>query len=206
LETSNPGFRAKEIIEERQFIMKEFADTLAGKTPAPYLRLHDPVQKGLARLATDLRGRSKGETAYLDRMIHFWREISLAALPCAGKAMDACYALLFESAFSLAQSEPVWAVDCLASQPPENVHPVASGLRHLARQVLAATIAHSDLVDAITHLYAPLREQNSQWQNSAYVALSSDFWFWAAIFLAAGTHEGDGFLSFQQAIAESGRD
>ena len=25
-------------IEERQFITKEFADTLAGKTPAPYLR------------------------------------------------------------------------------------------------------------------------------------------------------------------------
>jgi hypothetical protein len=29
------------IIKEREFITKEFADTLAGKTPAPYLRLHE---------------------------------------------------------------------------------------------------------------------------------------------------------------------
>ena len=33
-------------VEERQFITKEFADTLAGKTPAPYLRVHDPAQQG----------------------------------------------------------------------------------------------------------------------------------------------------------------
>jgi hypothetical protein len=36
-------------IEERQFITKEFADTIAGKAPAPYLRLHDPVQKETGR-------------------------------------------------------------------------------------------------------------------------------------------------------------
>jgi len=35
------------IAEERQSIPKEFADTTGGKTPPPYLRLHDPVQKGL---------------------------------------------------------------------------------------------------------------------------------------------------------------
>jgi hypothetical protein len=33
--------------------------------------------------------------------------------------------------------------------------------------------------------------------------LSGDFLFWTAIFLAAGIHEGDGYLSFQQAIAKS---
>ena len=37
-------------VEERQFITKEFADTLAGKTPAPYLRLHDPVQQALVAI------------------------------------------------------------------------------------------------------------------------------------------------------------
>jgi hypothetical protein len=37
-------------IEERQFITKEFADTIAGKAPAPYLRLHDPVQKKLVEI------------------------------------------------------------------------------------------------------------------------------------------------------------
>jgi hypothetical protein len=30
--------------EERQFITKEFADTIAGKTPPPYLRVHDSAQ------------------------------------------------------------------------------------------------------------------------------------------------------------------
>jgi hypothetical protein len=79
-------------IAERQFITKEFADTLAGKFPAPYLRLHDRVQKGLAGLAADLRGRSMGETAYLDRMIHFWREVSLAGLPRTDTGQDECYA------------------------------------------------------------------------------------------------------------------
>jgi hypothetical protein len=29
------------IAEERQFITKEFADTIGSKTPPPYLRLHD---------------------------------------------------------------------------------------------------------------------------------------------------------------------
>src|SRR6266702_5420722 len=132
------------ITEERQFITKEFADTLAGKTPAPYLRVHDPAQQALVALGqydSSTQERRTGLRPYLDRMIHFWREVSLAAFPCAGKAMDECYALLFESTFGLAQSEPVWAVDCLATQPPEDVH-VAGGLQHFAHQVKAATIAH----------------------------------------------------------------
>src|SRR5438477_1903137 len=122
------------ITEERQFITKEFADTLAGKIPAPYLRVRDPVQQALVALAKNesrARQRRTGLRPYLDRMIHFWREISLAGFPSAGKALDECYALLFESTFSLAQSEPDWASDCLASQPPQDAHAtVASGLRH----------------------------------------------------------------------------
>ena len=190
--------------EERQFITKEFADTLAGKTPAPYLRVHDPVQQALAAVAQYDRRTQQGRTGlrpYLDRMIHFWREASLAALPCAGQAMDECYALLFESAFSLAQSEAVWAVDCLATQPPEGVH--VDALRHLAHQVTAPTISHSDLVSAFAHLYAPHREQTAEWQNPVNVALAGELWFWAAIYLATGTDETDGYLSFHRAIAQS---
>lgn len=190
--------------EERQLITKEFADTLAGKTPAPYLRMHDPAQQALVALGQydcSTRERRTGLRPYLDRMIHFWREVSLAAFPCAGKAMDECYALLFESTFSLAQSEPVWALDCLATQPPEDVH--VNALRHFAHQVKAATIAHSDLVSAFTHLYAPRREQDATWQNPVNVALAGELWFWAAIYLVAGTHETDGYLSFHRAIAES---
>ncbi len=191
-------------VEERQFITKEFADTLAGKTPAPYLRVHDPAQQALVALGQydcGTQERSTGLRPYLDRMIHLWREISLAAFPCAGKAMDECYALLFESTFSLAQSEPAWAVECLATQSPEDVH--VNALRHLAHQVKATTIAHSDLVDAFTHLYAPRREQSAEWQNPVNVALAGELWFWAAIYLAAATHETDGYLSFHQAIGKS---
>ncbi len=192
------------ITEERQFITKEFADTLAGKTPAPYLRVHDPAQQALVALGqydSSTQERRTGLRPYLDRMIHFWREISLAAFPCAGKAMDECYALLFESTFSLAQSEPAWAVECSATQSPEDVH--VNALRHLAHQVKAATIGHSDLVDAFTHLYAPRREQDATWQSPVNVALAGELWFWAAIYLAVGTHETDGCLSFHRAIAQS---
>lgn len=192
------------ITEERQLITKEFADTLAGKTPAPYLRVHDPAQQALAALAQyDCSAREKraGLRPYLDRMIHFWREISLAGVPCAGRAMDECYALLFESTFSLAQSESVWAVDCLATQHPEDVH--VNALRHFAYQVKAGSIDHSDLVSAFTHLYAPRREQSAEWQNPVNVVLAGELWFWAAMYLAAGTHEIDGYLSFHEAIAKS---
>src|SRR6266566_2202139 len=192
------------ITEERQFITKEFADTLAGKTPAPYLRVHDPAQQALVALGqydSSTQERRTGLRPYLDRMIHFWREISLAAFPCAGKAMDECYALLFESTFSLAQSEPAWAVEGLATQSSEDVH--VNALRHFAHQVKAAAIAHFDLVDAFTHLYAPRREQDATWQNPVNVALAGELWFWAAIYLAVGTHETDGYLSFHEAIAKS---
>lgn len=191
-------------IEERQFITKEFADTLAGKTPPPYLRVHDPAQQALVALGQydgSTQERRTGLRPYLDRMIHFWREVSLTGMPCAGTAMDECYALLFESTFSLAESDPAWAVECLAGQPPEDVH--VNALRHLAHQVKAATIAHSDLVDAFTHLYAPRREQDTKWENPVNVALAGELWFWAAIYLAVGTHEADGYLSFYRAIAES---
>ncbi len=192
-------------IEERQFITKEFADTLAGKSPTPYLRVHDPVQQALVALGQQdcsARERCTGLRPYLDRLIHFWREVSLAGMPRTGRAMDECYALLFESTFSLAQSEPAWAAECLATQPPRDVH-VGGALRHLAHQVKAATIAHFDLVSAFNHLYAPRREQDLTWQNPVNVALAGELWFWAAIYLAVGTHETDGYLSFHRAIAKS---
>jgi hypothetical protein len=190
--------------EEPLFITKEFGDTLAGKSPAPYLRVHDPAQQALVALGqydSSTREERTGLRPYLDRMIHFWREISLAGFPCAGRAMDECYALLFESTFSLAQWEPDWATDCLATQPPEDVH--VNALRHFAYQIKAATIAHADLVSAFTHLYAPRREQDATWQNPVNVALAGELWFWAAIYLAVGSHETDGYLSFHRAIVES---
>src|SRR4051794_23098924 len=90
--------------EERQFITKEFADALAGKQPHPYLRLHDPVVKALVDTA---------HGPYAERMVHFWREVSLAGMKVDGRGMDECYALLLESAFDLALAEPEWATDVL---------------------------------------------------------------------------------------------
>jgi hypothetical protein len=108
------------------------------------------MRHGLAGLAATLRARRLGETAYLDRMIHFWREISLAAFPCAGKAMDECYALLFESTFSLAHSEPVWAIDCLTTQPPVDCtrqYPAALRTpgKRLPRLLTSIWLAHSPI-------------------------------------------------------------
>src|ERR1017187_357684 len=71
-------------IEERQLITKEFADALAGKQPHPYLRLHDPVLQAFIDTA---RG------PYADRIIHFWREVSLAGIDTCGRGVDECYAL-----------------------------------------------------------------------------------------------------------------
>lgn len=42
----------------RQFITREFADALAGRTaPPPYLRVHDPAQRQLAQFAASPEGQ-----------------------------------------------------------------------------------------------------------------------------------------------------
>ena len=163
--------------EERQFITKEFADALAGKQSHPYLRLHDPVQKALVDTTSG---------PYLERMIHFWREISLAGMEISGRRMDECYALLFESAFDLAQAEPDWAAEIFAETDSSNHH--FNSLKQLNHQ-LCRPLTHESLVDAFKRCYAPLREEESRWQNPVYVALIGDVWFWAAITCAAGIDE-----------------
>lgn len=59
---------------EARFITKECAETIADNTSAPYFRLHDPAQKMLANLSASTKGQPLRETAYTDRMIHFWRD------------------------------------------------------------------------------------------------------------------------------------
>ncbi len=48
----------KQIPEERRFITKEFAATLAGKSTSYNFRLHDPVQKMLADRSASIRNQS----------------------------------------------------------------------------------------------------------------------------------------------------
>jgi hypothetical protein len=178
-------------LEERQFITREFADALAGKQQHPYLRPHDVVQQ-------ELIGKAKGP--YLDRMIHFWREISLAGLRRGGPGMDECYALLFESVFDLAEEEPEWAAQIFAETEKSN-HKFTA-LKQLNHQ-LCFPVSHQGLVDAFRRCYAPLREQDRSYDNGVYVALYGEFWFWAAITCAVGIDEKDFGWSFRCALSDS---
>lgn len=182
---------------------REFAEALAGKTPHPYLRVHDPAQQALVALAQwDCnQGGRAGVRAYLDRMIHFWREMSVAGIPCGGRAMDECYALLFESTFELGQSEPEWATNALAAQSGADVH--VDALSHFASQVRGANLSHTDVAAAFTQLYAPRREQGDKWNNPVNVALAGELWFWAAVRLAVGTDESDKLWPFRCAMSKS---
>ena len=188
-------------IEERQFITKEFADTLAGKVPSPYLRVHDPVQKELAEFAASVRGQDSPSTAYLERMMHFWRELSLAGMPRSGRAMDDCFALLFESAFDLTEAEPDWAIELLAEKSTPDL-PIGP-LTQLANYTIGSSLSHADLVRAFTHIYAPWRETDENWRNETYVALGGEVWFWASVLLAAGIEENDRLWDFRCAVSES---
>ncbi len=176
--------------EEGQFITKEFADALAGKQPHPYLRHHDLVQQELLDKATG---------PYRDRMIHFWREVSLAGMKIDGPGMDECYALLFESVFDLADAEPEWAAQIYAETDQSN-HKFTA-LIQLTHQ-LCHPISHQALVNAFWRCYAPLREQERCYDNGAYIALLGQFWFWAAITCAVGIDEQHPGYSFRCQLAE----
>lgn len=174
---------------------------LAGKTHSSYLRLHDPVQKTLTDLGSSLQGQSINETAYCDRMIHFWREVSLADLPRSGRNLDECYALLFESAFDLAEAEPEWALEWLAeAHAPEKMINVAIGL---ARHVKRYEFSHTDLIDCFTVLYAPQRECDQKWNDAVIVALGGNIWFEAAILCAVGIDENHSHWRFRCELSNS---
>jgi hypothetical protein len=189
------------IVEERQFITKEFADTLAGKLPPPYLRLHDPIQKTLVEFAASESARQAADTAYYERMIHFWREVSLAGMPRAGKAMDECCALLFESAFDLAEAEPNWALQCLTDNPDSGA--AIGALTQLASHTDRRTITHVELNHAFTRIYAARRETDERLHNQFYIPFEGLFWFWAALLAVAGIDENHQLWAFRCALGES---
>jgi hypothetical protein len=189
------------LLEERQFITKEFAAAMAGKVPSPYLRLHDHVQKRLSEVAATLKGQSLSQTAYYDRMIHFWREVSLAGLPRSGRGLDECYALLFESAFDLAEAEPEWALECLAEKQAFGWGIVA--LTELARHIRGNEVSHLALATSFTILYAPWREREQKWNNELCVAFLGDQWFWAAILCGAGIEKDHPLWRFRCDLSNS---
>lgn len=186
---------------EGRFITKEFAETLAGKTQSPYFRLHDPAQRMLVDLSASTRGQSLRETAYTDKMIHFWREVSLAGLPRTGGGMDQCYALLFEAAFYLAEVDPEWALECLEQKT--RAHWPWEMLSELAHYSARRPMSHSSLVEGFARIHAPLRERDDDWKDPCCVVASGVVWFWAALVAAAGVPEDHSLWGFRCALASS---
>jgi hypothetical protein len=190
------------ITEERKFITKEFADTIAGKTPSPYLRLHDPVQKALVEYAASGEiQKQTGMHEYCERMVHFWREVSLAGMPRAGRAMDECYALLLESGFDLAEAEPNWAFEALAEKSASELP--TGALNKLVSHTARDNITHSELVRAFTEIYAPWCETDRNWHNEVYIPFGGEVWFWVAVLLAEGIDEKHQLWPFRCALAQS---
>jgi len=191
-------------IKERQHVTKEFADTITAKTPSPYFRLHDPVQKRLVEYAMDGEILQQTEVReYCQCMIHFWREVSLAGMPRAGRAMDECYALLFESAFDLAEAEPTWALGCLAEKSASELP--AGALNKLASHTVRGTINHAGLIGAFTDIYAPAREAQEKYHNEVYVPLEGTVWFCEAVSLTTRIDETHELWPFRCALARSSR-
>lgn len=187
--------------KERRLITKEFAETLSNKTPSLYFRLHDPAQKMLADLSAATHGQPLRETAYADRMIHFWREVSLAGLPRTGRGMDECYALLFEAAFDLAEAEPDWALECL-DQKSRGQWPWKI-LGQLAHYTVGRQMSHASLIDGFAAIYAPLRERDDDWKDVRCVVASGSTWFWAALLSATGVSEDHSLWGFRRALSSS---
>jgi hypothetical protein len=183
-----------------QFITREFADALAGKQPAPYLRTHDPVQRMLAEHAAGTHGERPSKSAYVERMIHFWREVSLAGIPRAGRGMDECFALLFESAFNLAEAESEWAVEVLYDKTP------AEWRLEAANDVWLRTprvITHGSIKDAVATIYAPCREKDERWSNESTIAFAGEAWFWSGLACGAGIDENHRLWRLRVALGES---
>ena len=180
---------------------REFAQTLEGKTPHPYLRTEqDSVQEFIARAAADGDNAENSVGAYLRRMIHFWREVSVAGLPRAGRGADELFALLFESAFELATQDPSWAGDAL---PVSNRAAIAKALTYLADRVHSSEISHEALVRAFQAINAPSRENLAAWNTPSHVIETSELWFWAAVSLAAEVSSAHPLGRFRAAVAAS---
>ncbi len=115
--------------------------------------------------------------------------------------MDECYALLFESAFDLAEAEPDWALECLEEKPRSQW--AWEALSHLARANIGNPINHTGMIEGFASLYAPWRERDQDWQDECVVVSAGSGWFWAALLAAAGVPEDHRLWNFRCALAQS---
>ena len=76
-------------------------------------------------------------------------------------------ALLFESAFDLAEAEPDWALQCMTDNPDSGA--AIGALTHLAGHTDRGTITHAELNHAFTRIYAARRETDERLHNQFYI-------------------------------------
>ena len=184
----------------RQFITREFAETIAGKTPSPYLRTHDPAQRTLAEFSATPDGQASHWKSYFETTVHFWREVSLAGLPRGGRGADECYALLFESVFDLAISRPEWAAEIISNlQSPDRAW---GALRQLAHHAVGHDFSHAGLIGCFSAIHAVLREQDASWDDDYFVIHFGEAWFWGAILCATHVDENHKLYWFRRGLSE----
>ena len=182
-----------------QLLTREFAETIAGKVPSPYLRAHDPAQRWLAEFSASVEGQDLVWQAYCETAIHFWREVSLMGLVRPGRGADECHALLFESVFDLARARPEWAAECLGRRSS----PLQAGdtLHALARH-MTGNMTHSGLVQTFAALQAFFRERDPRWQDDRFIIERGEIWFWAAIYCATQVDENHRLGWLGRAVTE----
>lgn len=164
-------------------VTREFAQALDGKKPHPYLRTEqDPVQQFIAHVAGDENASHTSAGIYAQRMLPFWRELSIAGLRREGRGADEVFALLFESAFEFAMLDISWSAEALALSDHQAT---ADALDYLAHTIANNPISHDLLVRAMQVINAPSRERTSAWNDARGVVEISEVWFWAALTLAA---------------------
>ena len=164
------------------FITREFAEAMEDDSHLPYLRLHDPVQRFLVDYTASEKGQGKSWRTYYEATLHFWREVSVMGLPRGGRGADEVYALLFESVFTLALTQPDWAEECLESLESEERS--RGALKYLAHHANQHTRDHEGMVLNFQSIGAVDREGNEKWEDPKMVARYGAVWFGVALICA----------------------
>lgn len=181
----------------RRWITRELADSITGKKPDPYLRLHDPALASFVRFCTDAECASSLVKPYFERFIHFWREASIFDLPRTGPGQDETLLFLFEAAFDLARSEPEWAAEMLEENQDQDSRCLLVALHAC---VLGHQVTHESLLEAFARLNATHREQESRWSQADYVMFVGRIFFLSAVGAAHELENNDPLAGFRREL------
>lgn len=182
------------------FITREFAEAIEDDSHLPYLRLNDPIQRFLADYTASEQGQGKSWRTFYEATLHFWREVSVMGLPRGGRGADELYALLFESAFTLALAKPDWAEECLESLESEETS--RSALKHLAHHASRHPRDHEGMVLNFRCIGAVNREGNDRWDDPKIVVRFGVIWFGAALICACRVDDDHSEAWFRRGMVQ----